>query len=287
MDQQEYLDRVHSDILCVMDEIDRICRLHHIKYYLCGGSLLGAVRHKGFIPWDDDLDIVMPRDDMNKFVKICETELHEDFQLEWFGSPKGYYQYFPKVSLKHTLFEQENVLDKFQSGIFVDIFPLDLSPEYSPSLEHIKLNVRRTVDIICSNHVPYTTRKYRIYRLISTLIPKSLLIWVLNMQLSILRRKGDTHYANFGSQYKLEKRTMPVEWFCDGISLPFEDRKYIAPKEYMKAIKTVFGESWNQLPPKDKRRSHYPKKVIFSDGTLIEFCNYNHKVSVQEQESYL
>lgn len=284
MEQQAYLDKIHSNILIVMDEIDRICRLHSIKYYLCGGTLLGAVRHKGFIPWDDDLDIVMPRDDMNRFIEICKTELNSRFQLEWYGSKRGYYQYFPKVSLKDTLFEQEGVLDKFQSGIFVDIFPLDPSPKYSATLEQTKLNVRRIADVICSKHTPYKTLKNRIYKLISSILPKSFLLWVMNKELEKLRAKGETHYANFGSQYKLSKRTMPVEWYGEGENMQFEDRIYVAPKEYMKAIETVFGSNWNQLPPIEKRRSHYPKKVVFSDGSHIEFKAYDNKVAVEEQE---
>ena len=66
----EYLNKLHDDIISIMDEIDNICRKNTLYYYLICGSLLGAIRHKGFIPWDDDLDIVMPREDFDKFISI-------------------------------------------------------------------------------------------------------------------------------------------------------------------------------------------------------------------------
>lgn len=69
--KETYLRKLHSDILVVMDEIDRLCTKYHLRYYLIGGTLLGAIRHQGFIPWDDDLDIVMPRDDYEKFIQLC------------------------------------------------------------------------------------------------------------------------------------------------------------------------------------------------------------------------
>ena len=75
MEHNEYIKRIHEEILKVMDEIDRICRDQGLQYYLIGGTLLGAVRHGGFIPWDDDLDIAMPREDYETFLAICPSVL--------------------------------------------------------------------------------------------------------------------------------------------------------------------------------------------------------------------
>ena len=74
----KYLEKLHREILAIMDYVDNICKENGIKYYLVGGSLLGAIRHKGFIPWDDDLDIAMPRADLERFIKLFNKKYAND-----------------------------------------------------------------------------------------------------------------------------------------------------------------------------------------------------------------
>ena len=126
MNQHEYLSKLHGELLTIIEVVDKVCREQNLTYYLVGGSLLGTLRHNGFIPWDDDLDIGMPRKDFERFISIANTVLGEEFELQWITTNKDYWQVFAKVVRKDTLFKEPG-LKRFQPhGIFIDIFPLDL-----------------------------------------------------------------------------------------------------------------------------------------------------------------
>lgn len=135
MDSKEYLSRIHSEILTVMDEVVRVCKKNNLRYYLIGGTLLGAVRHGGFIPWDDDLDIAMPRDDFETFIKIAPQELRYPFELQWTTTNKEYWLQFAKVCNTNTLFDERSYHKCNRSfGVFVDIFALDRTVGFSEEL---------------------------------------------------------------------------------------------------------------------------------------------------------
>lgn len=284
MENKEYLQKLHGEILIIMDEIDRICKKNGLRYYLIGGTLLGAIRHGGFIPWDDDLDIVMPREDLDKLIKISKEELDPEFKLEWYGSNEGYYQYFPKISKRGTLFVQEGIKESKQSGIFVDIFPLDLAPAYTPWLDKEKHTIIKYSEILTSWNCNRKGLGYKLFRVIRLFTPKRIFLWLISKELNRIKSKGQTHYANFGSQYKIQKQTMPVEWFGEGTKMQFEDRSYICPSKYEQVLNSIFGPTYMELPPIEKRRTHYPDKVVFSDGSVFISDENIHKVTLSEQE---
>jgi lipopolysaccharide cholinephosphotransferase len=139
INNERYLVKLHQDILKIMDEVERICTKFHLCYYLMGGSCLGAIRHNGFIPWDDDLDIVMPRADFDRFIALlsddnnkCEKDrvLGDGFFLRWISTEKSYNLPYAKVCLKGTKFQEINGLAAKSAGIFVDVFPLDSCGPY-------------------------------------------------------------------------------------------------------------------------------------------------------------
>ena len=121
------LKKLHESEVKVLDEIVRVCNNNDLRYFLMGGTLLGSIRHKGFIPWDDDLDIAMPREDYEKFLEIAPKELCEDFELDDISINKKYWLIFAKVRLKNSHFTEKNYNKKYNGpdGIWVDIFPID------------------------------------------------------------------------------------------------------------------------------------------------------------------
>ena len=119
------LEELHQIELDMLKEIDRICRRENIQYYLAGGTLLGAVRHKGFIPWDDDIDIAMARDEYERFLKVMKKERHPYLKIFAMEFDKEYQYTFAKVVDTRTRLIEEIGKDLPDMGVFIDIFPID------------------------------------------------------------------------------------------------------------------------------------------------------------------
>lgn len=121
------LNEYHKYLLKLLSEIDRICRKNDIKYFLMYGSLIGAVRHNGFIPWDDDADIAMTREEFNKFQECCRNELGEEFDLVTYNDDENYNYTFPKLRLKNTTYIIRSEISRHgrNAGFFIDIIIMD------------------------------------------------------------------------------------------------------------------------------------------------------------------
>ena len=128
--QDTLLDKIHRTELDIMREIDRICRKHNLTYFLAYGTLLGAVRHKGFIPWDEDMDIMMPREDYEQFLKVASDELPLHLMIDSYPQNPRYFNPFAKVRNRNTLFAIR-ALQNYDGpqGLWIDIFPMDYADE--------------------------------------------------------------------------------------------------------------------------------------------------------------
>lgn len=128
---EDLLQRLRPLWLDMLLEVDRICRKHNIKYSLDGGTLLGCIRHKGFIPWDDDVDVIMLREEYEKFVAVCKNELDtEKFFLQDFRTDKEYRWGWGKLRYNDTIFlHKGQETGKWHPGVFLDIFCYDGVPD--------------------------------------------------------------------------------------------------------------------------------------------------------------
>lgn len=123
------MNQLQEVLLEIALEVDRICKKHNINYFLDSGSALGAVRHKGFIPWDDDLDIGMLREDYEKFLQVAQGELGDKYFLQTVDTDKYYNNFFAKVRKNDTkAIEPVIRKSKMHKGIWIDIFPFDYIP---------------------------------------------------------------------------------------------------------------------------------------------------------------
>lgn len=121
------LRRQQMRMLEMVTELDRVCRKYDIPYFLYGGTLLGAIRHNGFIPWDDDLDVGLLRKDYKRLMKVLPKELPEHIALQTNDTDKNYFYFFAKLRDRHSLLEEECPYDQVfrERGIFIDIFPFE------------------------------------------------------------------------------------------------------------------------------------------------------------------
>ena len=269
MEHSQYLKKIHNEILLIMDEVDRICTEHNLQYYMMGGTLLGAVRHGGFIPWDDDLDISMPRDDFERFVDICKSELQQNFRLSWITTNCQYRHLYAKVENVNTTFYERVKYKCGYPGIFVDVFPLDETNGYSPDLDKRKKVIRKLSTMMGMKVTPGKNK--RIKRCIVKLIPTHLLNRIAVKFMTGDNGKKAEFFTNWSSLYSARKETIPKNCYGQGVRIPFEGRFYTAPVDYTVILTSIFGDDYMELPPEEKRRGHSPQYVKFSDGTEVHF----------------
>ena len=275
MQTKEYLKELHKVEVEILDEIVRICEKHSLKYYLIGGTLLGAIRHNGFIPWDDDLDIVMPRADYDKFCEICKTELDEKYYLHNIDTDDKYWLIHAKVRKNNTVFDEKNIAHiDCHKGIFVDIFPLDNAPNMNS-----KEQLRRTRKIKAISTLIYRKSKLNIKYSFKSKILASCLFFVsvktlkkyqLKLMTKFNNEKCD-YYINYGSNYDTVKQTMLKSKYEPSCEVEFEGKRYKTLGEYKYFLERIYGADYMQLPPEEKRATHMPLRISF-DTTSEEIA---------------
>jgi len=258
--EESCLLKLHETECEILDAIVKVCENNQLRYYLVGGTLLGAVRHKGFIPWDDDLDIAMPRKDYNKFLKLARNEIDSRYFLQTCYTDKGHASIFSKVRKNNTLFLEDNCkCVKKHHGIFVDIFPLDDGQEKIIS----KLPFLKRVAYSINSYVLFKRSCFKYPKLFKKLVfsifPSSLLIRIRDF---LFLGSGDC-YVNYGSNYGVKKQTIKKSCYDPAVKLEFEGRLYNVPKDYDYVLRRIYGDNYMQLPPVEKRVTHNPVRLSF------------------------
>lgn len=247
--------------LHLLSSIHDFCMEHKLKYYMMWGTLLGAVRHKGFIPWDDDVDIVMFRDDYEIF---CSTYHDTNAQIIECQKNKDYYLPIAKVVDTRTVLK-ENVQSNMEIGVYVDIFVLD-----PVSCSFIKNQIAIHFLLLLRNFlmlgiVPDSDKRtglkgklYKIMRPLSKIINMNLISRKMNLIARNLARFERKH-AFYASLLVLIPKAIKEfrfseDMFGDGILLDFENFKFKAPAKY-KDILTILYGNFMQPPPEDRRIS--------------------------------
>ncbi|MCR5635650.1 MAG: LicD family protein [Clostridiales bacterium] len=255
------LTKIKQTELVMMDEIDRICKKHDIKYFMVGGSLLGAVRHKGFIPWDDDFDIGMLRKDYNKFKKVCPKELKEGFCYQSYRDEKTSHYIFDKVRLKDTFFTT-SFSGKFliENGFFIDILVYDKTSDLK-FLQKLHINAlhawKRVLNIKWYNKPRKNVHYYksRILLPVMRIIPFGFFHGVFEFLLRFYNFKKHGKHLIDGVGMNLKRGAFPADFFDDVIPMQFEDRVFPAPAKYDEYLRHWYGDRYNELLPYSTRKS--------------------------------
>lgn len=254
--------------LNIASELHEICQKNNIEYFLVAGSLLGAVRHKGFIPWDDDIDIGMLRKDYEKFIEVAKKELNKKYFLQTWDTDSNFGLPIAKIRAETTEYVEYSIKDiNIHKGIFIDIFPLDNTPEnFFEKSKHkfITYFLKRTI-LIKQNYVLWgneSVLKKFLYKAFSLL-----LIGISVEPLKLLMKKEMTKYNNceslnvvgIGGSYSYDKETIKKEWIKDKVLLEFESQKFYAPLKYHEYLNNLYGD-YMTPPPESQREDRH--KII-------------------------
>ena len=280
---QEIIRRVQKYELEILEQINRICRDHQLTCFAVGGSVLGAVRHKGFIPWDDDIDLGMPRQDYEKFLRIAAEELDDRFTVQHFLTDPRTPFYFTKIRRNNTVFLEYCLKDyPMNHGIFVDIFPFDAVPEnqhmrkaqYKLARVLYQMYISKSLKTVYSSrllHTVYETpeiraqvvKKSRLRRCLHGLltpIPKKWIYKWLDACVRMHNGKPHQEIAHIARK-RLRVKQMDLMPICH---LPFENSYMPVPRDYDSYLRGQFG-NYMTLPPKNKRFGHLPYYVEFEE----------------------
>ena len=251
------LKKIQKEIL---DEVVKFCEENNIRYFLAYGTMLGAIRHKGYIPWDDDIDIHMPRPDYEKFIELYNKKSDSDYQIVTHELDRRYEVPFAKIFRKGTIvnefFYKQSVF-----GVYVDIFPLDgIKSKWQAYIcgQCIRFMYIKTM-IFCNRQT--LARKARLFITKMILLPFSSHFILKTMRRIATRYNYEEskQVCSFGSRTAM-KEILPREVFDNYITVSFEGSEYRAPEGYDKYLKQKYG-NYMQLPPKEKKVSSHDSQA--------------------------
>ncbi len=255
------LDRIHEVQIEMLKAFHSYCKEHDIKYTVICGTLLGAIRHKGFIPWDDDIDVGVVREDYEKLLKLLKKEPIIGCFIQEYSTDEHYYQPYAKLVKKGTVFvEAYRKNCKAKSGIFIDIFPLDSIKQPGLFTTKVRRTFSRLITFgIWSKEGCHMERKgnKKLLNVLGTVVgilPKG---WLVNLQKNlVVRQRNDWGYlaSMFSSNYDSDRLYFKKTDFDRLIEIGFEDTVVNAPENWEENLKRLY-KNYMELPPENKRNS--------------------------------
>lgn len=244
------LRKVQLRLLDILVEIDKICRKHDIKYWIDFGSLLGAVRHGGFIPWDDDIDISMPTEDYKRFKEIAPKELPEHLFLQTKETDPSYSLLIDKVRDKNSFFvtKHEDFTADYNKGLYIDIFEVVQYPNINPKVQK---RVLLWYQKVC--HFYSVKQKVTLKNHLAALTFPGVrfflsLVWAVFNIKPKTKLGYEKHFSVYGNSYAKDM-VYPLK------DIVFEGKTFLGPADPDRYLTSIYGD-YMKLPPEDKRRTH-------------------------------
>ena len=246
--------------LSILRELVRVCEAHGLRYYLAYGTLLGAVRHRGFIPWDDDIDVTMPRDDYSRFAEICVSDLRPGFRWQTYATDSHYPHWFGKLIKTDTVLRQapsEHL--PFQQSVFIDVFPLDGLAD-----RPLEALVQRVLFRICRLQLGVNVRRTPMKRLLLQLamvFPRRSVVSLIGAVIRRYPAGKSTRWICVGGPYGHRRQTFPSRWFGPGATQAFEDLTVLGPAAWDEYLTQLYGDYMTPPPPR-YRSSHHERTEL-------------------------
>lgn len=261
------LTKVHETNLKILKEIDRICRKYKIQYMLDAGTLLGAVRHQGFIPWDDDADVAFTRKNYEAFMKVVKRELPETMELvqPWsFQKGRVFFDFTARIIYKNSRTHEESEEMEFYDGklnhLWVDLFTIDELPQKKWAARWTLLLHKGIYALAMGHRYHLDYKKYSLVHKVAVggastvgkLIPMKVLF---RLQQMAARKDGKgksplLYYSNYQPDYLYV--TLKKEWCEDIVDLEFCDTRLMASRYWHDVLTWIYGD-YMTLPPKEQR----------------------------------
>ena len=267
----EQLRRLQLVELELLRELDRICRHCDIHYSIIAGTMLGAVRHGGFIPWDDDADVAMLREDYNRFREACRTELDgERFYFQDHVNTPGYRWGYGKLRRKETVFlreYQENM--PYEQGVFIDVFPLDPVPDSHLGRAVVNFQcfcIRKTLWAKVGKNADRSGIRRAVFRVLDR-VPEKTVLGIYDRMIERTKRcrSGWVRILMFPAptrQYGYRRY-----WYEDSREICFEGVVFNGIEDANGYLQFKFGD-YRSLPPLDKRKTHPVSDFRIPDTVL-------------------
>lgn len=265
---RELLRKVQLVQLEIAREVKRICDENHIKYFLCFGTVLGAVRHQGFIPWDDDLDIGMVRSEYERFLKIAPEKLKPEYYLHTWHIDPEYALPFAKVRKRGTLYLEGKSTRLKENGFYIDIFPFDYLPasrEDKAFLDKKLLDLFRT-KLMKSHYTPWMENGkiiwkkrigYLYYQMKAALTTHEKLIEEYEALVASFPESEELYWQDPA----MHQRPLKRSWCEDLTEIPFEGEMFKVSRQYDEMLTVIYG-NYMQLPPEDQRENRHQIEVV-------------------------
>ncbi len=258
------IEEVKQIQLGILKSVDEWCNQNDVSYFLGYGTLLGAVRHKGYIPWDDDVDIVMMRPDYERLLKEFNNNRKDNLQVLHASMDKNFPYEFAKVQNRMTkLVENTDVV--YDIGINIDVFVLDPIDRDKKTIKRILHKHKIPTKVLAyKNMLGNGARKRKGIKKVGVAVLKAICdripIYWCTSKLGVVDKannSGDnTWVANVCERWFKPSEIMPKEWYAQTIQLEFEGNRFKAPVKYDQVLTAWYGD-YMQLPPEEEQVTHH------------------------------
>lgn len=262
---EEELSDLHDVQLELLAEMRRLCELHSLRFFALYGTLLGAIRHRGFIPWDDDLDLGMVRTDYERFLEVAKTDVSARYFFQSVDSDPEYYSPLGKLRKNGTVFyERASGTGGQHRGIFIDLFPLDVKParRTGQAIQNGSTYVLKRLLMIMGGYEIGAGRRglRRAVRVlagaVSRILPRSLVVRLLGRQMARSGGGRAAKYVSIAGPYTYSRQTVEAEWLDELVEIPFENTTIPAFKDADAYLTRLYGD-YMTPPPIGDRVGHH------------------------------
>ena len=284
-------------LLTLLKEFDSICRKHNITYYLEGGSLLGAVRHKGFLPWDDDIDLCITRNEWKKLLAVIDEDLPPNREIYCYERYPQYLRETVKyTNLDSTVLFRNHILDGLAAGQHIDLFILDPAPSDPKELEEYKTlatiysELMTPVYVMCEDILDHR-EEYNFYRQLMKVQGREHVLESLRKKLYAYEDNEDctTYYLRWGNKHRFFDKAM----FGTPVEVEFEGGMYPAPQQYHRFLRAEFGDTWMMVPKASQQEDHdtfdcygIPNKDFIADYTpFLNFADLRKTYIIRKKQN--